>query len=62
MLRPIELELLAIVWVLSKCRLHLIGLQNFTLMTDYRPLISILNAYTLDTVENPRLQRFEEKL
>lgn len=57
----IELELLAAVWAMSKCRPYLIGLQNFTLMTDHRPLIPILNNYTLDAVENPRLQRLKEK-
>ena len=31
----IELELLTVVWAMSKCRLYLIGLQNFTLMMDY---------------------------
>lgn len=58
----IELELLAVVWAMSKCRLYLIGLQHFTLMTDHRPLVPILNAYTLDAVENPRLQRLKEKI
>ncbi|XP_068235531.1 uncharacterized protein [Palaemon carinicauda] len=58
----IELELLAVVWAMSKCRLYLAGLQHFTLMTDHRPLIPILNHYTLDAVENPRLQRLKEKI
>ena len=30
-------------------------------MTDHRPLIPILNSYTLEAVENPRLQRLKEK-
>ncbi|KAG0725211.1 Transposon Tf2-6 polyprotein [Chionoecetes opilio] len=58
----IELELLAAAWAMSKCRPYLIGLQSFTLMTDHRPLIPILNHYTLDAVENPRLQRLKEKV
>ena len=58
----IELELLAVCWAMSKCRLYLIGLQNFTLMTDHRPLIPILNHYSLDAIENPRLQRLKEKI
>lgn len=58
----IELELLAVAWATSKCRLHLFGLSHFTLMTDHRPLIPILNSYTLDAVENPRLQRLKEKV
>ncbi|XP_045120347.1 uncharacterized protein LOC123509838 [Portunus trituberculatus] len=47
---------------MSKCRLYLIGLQHFTLMTNHRPLVPILNAYTLDAIENPRLQRLKEKI
>ncbi|XP_064105993.1 uncharacterized protein LOC135215363 [Macrobrachium nipponense] len=58
----IELEMLAVVWAMSKCRLYLAGLQNFTLMTDHRPLIPILNSYTLDAIENSRLQRLKEKI
>ncbi|XP_068224072.1 uncharacterized protein [Palaemon carinicauda] len=58
----IELELLAVVWAMSKCRLYLAGLQPFTLMTDHRPLIPILNHYTLDAVENPRFQCIKEKI
>ncbi|XP_064083925.1 uncharacterized protein K02A2.6-like [Macrobrachium nipponense] len=52
----IELELLAVTWAVAKCRLYLSGLQHFTLMTDHRPLIPILNHYTLDAIENPRLK------
>ncbi|XP_064093176.1 uncharacterized protein LOC135205853 [Macrobrachium nipponense] len=31
-------------------------------MTDHRPLIPILNSYTLDAIENSRLQRLKEKI
>ena len=54
--------MLAVVWAMSKCRLYLSGLQHFTLATDHRPLVPILNHYTLDAVENPRLQRLKEKI
>lgn len=57
----IELEMLAVVWAMSKCNLYLQGLQHFTVTTDHRPLIPILNHYSLDAVENPRLQRLKEK-
>ncbi|XP_043188392.1 uncharacterized protein K02A2.6-like [Amphibalanus amphitrite] len=57
----VELELLAVVWALRKCRIFLQGLQHFKVITDHRPLIPILNDYTLDAVENPRLQRLKEK-
>lgn len=45
-----------------KCKFYLAGLPHFELVTDHRPLIPILNHYTLDAVENPRLQRLKEKL
>ena len=58
----IELELLAISWAVSKCRLFLAGIQHFTIITDHNPLISILNHHRLDEVENPRLQRLKTRL
>nr|XP_027229813.1 uncharacterized protein LOC113821505 [Penaeus vannamei] len=58
----IELEMLAASWAMGKCRLYLAGLQHFTLHTDHRPLIPILNHYTLDAIENPRLQRLRVKM
>ena len=57
----VELELLAVVWALKKCRIFLQGLQHFKVVTDHRPLIPIMNDYTVDAVENPRLQRLKEK-
>ncbi|XP_042889262.1 uncharacterized protein K02A2.6-like [Penaeus japonicus] len=38
------------------------GLPKFELVLDHKPLIPILNAYTVDAVTNPRLQRPKEKL
>ena len=49
------------VWALQKCRIFLQGLQHFKVVIDHRPLVPILNDYTLDAVENPRLQRLKEK-
>ncbi|XP_065190755.1 uncharacterized protein LOC135821686 [Sycon ciliatum] len=57
----IELELLAAVWAVHKCSLFLSG-ALFELCTDHRPLIPILNSYSLDQIENPRLQRLTLKL
>jgi transposase InsO family protein len=58
----IELELLAVVWaVTKKCHIYLQG-QPFQLIVDHKPLIPILNKYTLDMVDNPRLQRLKEHL
>ena len=57
----IELELLALVWGLKKCRIFVQGLQHFTVVVDHRPLLPILNDYTMDAIDNPRLQRLKEK-
>ncbi|XP_064100793.1 uncharacterized protein LOC135211412 [Macrobrachium nipponense] len=58
----IELEMLAVSWALTKSCLYLKGLPTFTLQTDHRPLVPIINSYTLDMVENPRLQRMKERM
>ncbi len=58
----IELELLAAVWAITiKCKSYVQGLK-FTLVVDHKPLLPILNSFTLDMVENPRLRRLKEKL
>ena len=57
----VELELLAVVWALKKCRIFLQELPHFEVLVDHRPLLSKLNEFTLDAVENPRLQRLKEK-
>ena len=58
----IELEMLAISWAVSKCRLFLAGLPHFKVVTDHHPLIPILNTHRLDEVENPRLQRLKTRV
>ncbi|XP_037803641.1 uncharacterized protein LOC119598091 [Penaeus monodon] len=45
-----------------KCKFYLRGLQHFSLMTDHRPLVPILNHYSLDAIENPRFQRMKDKI
>ena len=57
----IELELLAVVWAMSKCNIFLAGSPHFTVMTDHHPLIPILNSHRLDKIENPRLQRLKTR-
>jgi hypothetical protein len=42
---------------MKKCRPFLEGLPAFDLITDHRPLIPILNEYSLDKLDNPRLLR-----
>ena len=44
----IELELLVVAWAITKCKLFLAGLPNFTIITNHHPLIPILNSHRLD--------------
>lgn len=56
----VELEMKGVEWALKPCRLFLIGLQKLTVIVDHQALVPILNKFTLDAVENPRLQRMKE--
>ena len=58
----IELEMLAIVYALRKCSLYLKGLKEFQVITDHKPLLTILNKKGIDEIENPRIQRYKESL
>ena len=57
----IELECLAVVWAIVKCHVYLAG-SRFELLVDHQPLVPIFNSYSLDQVENIRLQRLLLKL
>ena len=52
----IGLECLAASWAMKKYHVYLAGI-SFTLVVDHQPLVPIFNGYSLDQVENPRLQR-----
>ena len=58
----VELELAAVELAMRKCRLYLLGLPMFTLTVDHQALVTILDRYTLDAVDNPKLQRLKERL
>jgi hypothetical protein len=58
----VKLDSLAIVWATKKCRMYLAGLPTYTVVTYHRPLLPILNNYTLDRVENIRLVRYKTAL
>ena len=58
----ITLEAQAEVCGMKKCHHYLLGLPTFQLVMDHKPLEPIPNTYTLDTIDNPHLQRLMEKL
>lgn len=58
----IELECLGAAWAMKKCRQFLEGLPAFDLVTDHKPLVPILNDYSLDKLDNPRLLRLRLKM
>ena len=53
---PIEGEATAAAWGLDKCRFFLLGMSEFQLCLDHKPLLSILGKQELATIANPRLQ------
>ena len=58
---PIEGECRAAAWAMDKCKFFLLGLPEFTLCVDHKPLISILGDKELCDIPNPRLLREKEK-
>ena len=58
----IVIEMLGIVWAVKKCRVFLQGLRRFGMVTDHTPLLTVINKYDLNEIENPRLQRLKMKL
>ena len=57
-----ELELLAVTWALEKTKYFCAGAPQLTLVTDHRPLVSIINHKSLGDLTTPRIQRLRERL
>ena len=56
-----ELEGLAILYAITKCRHYLLGMDHFTVVTDHKPLKGVF-AKELSDIENARLRKYREKL
>ena len=59
---PIEGEAKAAAWATDKCRFFLLGLPNFLLALDHKPLIPIFSDKELGTIDNPRIRQQKVKL
>ena len=58
----IEKEMLGVTWAVIKCHKFLAGLPHSDIITDHKPLLSILNNRRFDEIENSRLQRLRTTL
>ena len=56
-----ELEGLAILYGITKCRHYLLGMDTFTVVTDHKPLKGVFGK-GLHEIENARLRRYRERL
>eukprot|EP00118_Oscarella_pearsei_P023104 m.272463 g.272463 ORF g.272463 m.272463 type:complete len:1311 (+) comp40563_c0_seq3:40-3972(+) len=57
----IEKEALALAWAADKFRMYLLGMEEFTIETDHKPLIPLLGNKDLSDLP-PRIQRFKMRL
>jgi len=57
---PTEGEALAVVWSLQHSRMFTQGCEDLVLSVDHKPLLGIFNDRDLNSISNPRLQRFKE--
>ena len=57
---PIELEMQAVTWGCEKMNVYLQGLHHFTVQTDHKPLIPIINTKQLVDM-SPRIQAMRMK-
>lgn len=58
---PIEGEASSAVWALDKCKFFLLGMKDFTLCLDHKPLIGLLGKQEYMTIPNPRLMNCKLK-
>ena len=59
---PIEGEALAAAWGANKCRYYLLGMKDWLLAVDHKPLIPILSTKELMLIPNPRIANQRVKM
>ena len=57
----VEVECLAIKWAINKSHHFLMGMFNFRVITDHRPLVGVFQK-PLQDIENTLVQKYREKL
>ena len=57
----VELELLAVVWAIRKCRVYLAN-RGFRVVSDHRPLVGLVSKDSLDYLDNRRLVTLLDKV
>jgi hypothetical protein len=57
----VELEALAVKYVVEKCRYYLLGMQKFTVWSNHQPLVGIWRKQ-IDKIGNARCQKWRENL
>ena len=58
---PIEGELLAVTYGLSKTKYYTLGSEKLIICVDHKPLLGIINDCPLEKIDNRRLARLKEK-
>ena len=58
---PIEGEAMAAQWAMDRCKYFLLGMPNFQLCVDHKPLLAIFSTTELVDIHNPRLFKAREK-
>ena len=59
---PVEDEMLAVTYGLSKTKYYTLGLEKLIICVDHKLLLRILNDCPLEKIDNRRLSRLNEKI
>ena len=59
---PTEGEALAVAWGLNNAKIFVLGCQDLIIITDHKPLLSIVNNRDLGTITNPQILKLKKTL